>query len=103
VKLTLDPADIDAIASAIVEKLRAGDQPGWLDQSASSLGRRRHIAAVRRRIQAGDAGAVQIGRRYLLSVDAHAEEMGRVGTGASTDEDAIAAEMGLRLVGGARR
>jgi len=70
----------DAVAERVVDRLRAGEQAGHIDQAASSLGRRRHIAAVRRRLQSGAGGAVQVGRRYLLSDAAHAEEVARAST-----------------------
>lgn len=54
------------IAREVVAMLRAGELPGMVDQAASPLGRRRHIAAVRRRVEAGDGGAAIVGRRYLL-------------------------------------
>jgi hypothetical protein len=103
-KLRLDPEDVELIAAAVVDKLRAGTVPGWIDQGASSLGRRRHIAAVRRRVQAGEGGAVQLGRRYLLGKEAHDAELNGLGAGASTDEteEQIARELGLRLVGGTK-
>lgn len=50
-----------------------------IDQHRSLLGARRHCGAVRRRIAEGLPGAVKIGRRYLLSPDAHAEELARIG------------------------
>jgi len=55
------------IAREVVRELRAGDAPGMVDQAASPLGRRRHIAAVRRRVAADEAGAAIVGRRYLLA------------------------------------
>jgi hypothetical protein len=55
------------IAAKVVAELRAGDAPGMVDQVASPLGRRRHIAAVRRLVATGQPGAAQVGRRYLLS------------------------------------
>lgn len=58
---------------------------GWLDQEFSPLGSRRHIAAVRRRIARRKPGseldAVVVGRRYLLTVDALAEEYFRPARG----------------------
>lgn len=59
-----------AVAEAVVAKLRAGEVPGMIDQSASPAGRRRHIAAVRRRVAAGEGGAAIVGRRFLLSREA---------------------------------
>lgn len=48
----------------------------WIDQHHSNLGRRRHCVRVRARLAAGLPGAAIIGRRYLLSDAAHAEEVG---------------------------
>lgn len=94
----------DLVAERVVERLRAGEHAGWLDQSASSLGRRRHIEAVRRRVAARDTGAVQLGRRYLLSQAAHDEEMARLAgrPRRRTREADIADELGLRVVEGGR-
>lgn len=55
------------VARAVVTELRAGDVPSMVDQSASPLGRRRHIAAVRKRVNASEPGAAIVGRRHLLS------------------------------------
>jgi len=53
-------------------------ESGWIDQEFSPLGSRRHIAAVRRRVARRKPGAeldaAIVGRRYLLSIDALAEE-----------------------------
>lgn len=67
-----------AIAAEVVAQLRAGETPGMVDQSTSPLGRRRHIAAVRRMVAAGDPGAAQVGRRYLLTTDAVQVELSRM-------------------------
>lgn len=58
------------VAREVVRELRAGDHDGMVDQVASPLGRRRHCAAVRRRVQRGEAGAAIVGRRHLLSREA---------------------------------
>lgn len=63
------------VARAVVAELRAGDAPGMVDQSASPLGRRRHIAAVRKRVNAGEPGAAIVGRRHLLSREAVEAEL----------------------------
>ncbi len=52
------------------------DTVEWLDQDQSALGPRRHCAAVRRRMTENKPGAERIGRRYLLSPAAYAEERG---------------------------
>lgn len=60
-------------------------ESGWIDQEYSPLGSRRHVAAVRRRVLRRKPGEVLdaaiIGRRYLLTVDALAEEYFRPGRG----------------------
>lgn len=93
----------DALADRIAQRLLTGQHDGWIDQSASPLGPRRHRAAVKRRIQAGEPGAAKVGRRHLLSKDALEAELG---AGSSTKKapaapsiaDELRAE--LRLVGG---
>lgn len=86
---------------AFAEAVRALDEevaPDWIDQSRSLLGRRRHCAAVRRRIAAGvDGAAVGVGRRYLLSEEAHAEELTKVGTSTAAPKRDIAAELSREL------
>jgi hypothetical protein len=64
--LPLFDALAEAVAAKVVEQLRAGDV-GMIDQTKSPLGGRRHIAAVRRLVAAGEHGAAIVGRRYLLS------------------------------------
>lgn len=64
------------IGAVVAERLRGGE-PGMVSQEASPLGPRRHCAAVKRRVARGEPGAARIGRKYLLSPDALAEELGR--------------------------
>lgn len=52
--------------------------PQWIPQTRSPLGNRRHIAAVRRRVAAGEPGATLVGRKYLLTREALDHELGRV-------------------------
>jgi hypothetical protein len=52
----------------------------YIPQRGSPLGRNRHINAVRRRIAEGQDGAVRIGRTYMLTPLALAEEMRRHGS-----------------------
>jgi hypothetical protein len=66
------------VARAVVAELRAGDQPGMVDQAGSPLGRRRHIAAVRARVAHGEAGAAIVGRRYLLAREALDAELATI-------------------------
>ena len=69
----------ERVAAKVSERLRAGSMPGAVAQAESPLGRRRHIAAVRRRVAAGQPGAAVVGRRHLLSTEALAEELSRSG------------------------
>jgi len=96
------------VATHVVDRLRAGNEPGWIDQHASPLGPRRHCAAVRRRIAEGAPGAERAGRRLLLTPDALREELSRgskkqpkVDTGADVRD--LAGELGLKLVSGGTR
>ena len=90
-----------------LEAAERGEKRDWTDQSKSPLGRRRHVAAVRRRVEAGDtAGAAMVGRRALLSATALAEELANTsapkakGAEPKTGPDALRAKLGL--VGGGR-
>jgi hypothetical protein len=65
------------VAALVAERLTSG-APGMVDQASSPLGRRRHCAAVKRRVGSGKPGAALVGRRHLLSVEALAEELARV-------------------------
>jgi hypothetical protein len=60
----------EAVADRVVAKLSAGQHSGFVDQTASPLGRRRHIAAARRLVAEGKAGAAIVGRRHLLTREA---------------------------------
>ena len=70
-------------------------------QADSPLGPRRHCAAVRRRVRAGDPGAQIIGRTFLLSLEALADEMAQVTrcvaqpVTTGTVEDELRQELGL--------
>lgn len=64
---------LDAFAEVVARKVvaqLAGGQVGLVDQSASPLGRRRHIAAVRKLVSAGAPGGAIVGRRHLLTREA---------------------------------
>jgi len=96
------------VASIVVDRLRAGNEPGWTDQHASPLGPRRHCAAVRRRIAEGRPGAERAGRRLLLTPEAVQEELSRGrNKQPKADPDAdvrdLAGELGLKLVAGGRK
>lgn len=61
---------------------------GHVDQRRSPLGRRRHCAAVRRRVLAGDEGAAIVGRHFLLSHQALRDELALASQPANTVTDA---------------
>jgi hypothetical protein len=89
----------DAVANRVVDRLRSGATAGMVDQAGSSLGRRRHIEAVRRRVAAGEPGAVQLGRRYLLTQAALEEEARRIAARPTkrTRRDELLARYGLEV------
>jgi len=93
------------VATIVVDRLRAGSDPDWVDQHASPLGPRRHCTAVRRRVGASDGAAAIIGRRCLLTPAAIQEELARSTKTKAPAEDteAFAAELGLKLVKGGKR
>lgn len=88
--------EADAIA-----RESAQDRREWVSQSESPIGRRKHIQAVRRRMQVGLGGAGQSGRRYLLSPEAIAEELGRPTAPPADEVSDLRAE--LSLVRGGRQ
>ena len=96
-------------AEAIDREQRA-ERRDWVDQSASPLGRRRHVAAVKRRLDRGLEGAAMVGRRALLSSAALDEELALLSKGpkkttapAEADDVTSRLERRLGLVqGGAR-
>lgn len=68
----------------LVQSEPQGVDVRWVDQANSTLGRRIHIEVVKRRVAAAKArglnprelGAAVDGRRYLLSQESMAEELG---------------------------
>ena len=66
------------VADLIVQKLQAANE-GMIGQEQSLLGRRRHCAAVQRRVAAGLPGAAIVGRKHLLSPEALREELSKQG------------------------
>jgi hypothetical protein len=75
---------LDALADLIAERVWVRFQqgtPDMVDQSKSPLGNRRHCNAVKRRVGNGEPGAARVGRRYLLTPEALAEELHRLGQG----------------------
>lgn len=89
-------------ARLIVDQLRAGSDPDWIDQSASPLGTRRHCTLARRIVAEGSGDATQVGRRFLIRRERLEREMGAPSRRERAPADDLASEFGLRLVGGAR-
>lgn len=86
----------DRIADRVVKRLSSGGLDGFIDQTGSPLGRRRHIAAIR----SGALPGIQVGRRYLARHDD--VERFISGTASSSPDvdagdraDQLAAELGL--------
>jgi hypothetical protein len=93
-------AGLDALADLIAERVWQRFQqgtPDMVDQSKSPLGRRRHCNAVKRRVGAGEPGAARVGRRYLLTPDALAEELHRLGQGPPPKGESVADELRREL------
>jgi hypothetical protein len=71
---------------ALVKAELHGADLRWIEQAFSPLGPRKHIAAVRRRVAEAkerdlastELGAAVMGRRYLLTPESLAEELGRL-------------------------
>lgn len=84
VEFARDEALTRKLERVVRAELRGVD-PRWIEQAFSPLGPRKHIAAVRRRIAEAEAqgkqpaenGAAIYGRRYLLTPESIAEELGR--------------------------
>jgi hypothetical protein len=89
------------IAAEVVQRMQAG-APGWTDQSASPLGRRRHCCAVKSRVAAGQPGASIVGRRHLLSPESLLEELERASgkpKAAPAAAGGVAAELRAEIAG----
>ncbi len=71
----------DAVADRIAKRLSRVSAADVIDQQSSPLGPRRHCAAVRRRMATGDSRASRVGRRFLLTQEALAEELYGTGPG----------------------
>jgi hypothetical protein len=77
--IALSPEDLEAIvARAVRRALTSAADDGMVNQSGSPLGSRRHCNAVKRRLAVGAAGAAHVGRKYLLTQEALAEELSRI-------------------------
>jgi hypothetical protein len=61
----------------VLRRVLHEQDPDWIPQGKSPLGPKRHCAAVRRRIAERKPGARIVARRFLLSQEAMAEELGR--------------------------
>lgn len=68
----------ELVAENVVKRLRA-NEPDMVAQETSPLGRRRHCAAVQRRVAAGLPGAAIVGRKHLLTQAALGEELTKLG------------------------
>lgn len=94
-----------AIAREVVAELQRGEAPGLIDQTASVLGRRRHVALARELLAAGSSDAAKIGRRYLVrreAVEARAIELSRrtprkAASAASEPSTALLESLGLKV------
>jgi hypothetical protein len=73
----------ERMRKVVRDELAAAGHPadGWRDQRRSTLGPRRHCLAVRRRLEAdpNDPSAKIVGDRFLLTAEALAEELDRLG------------------------
>lgn len=95
------------IADGVLQRLTTAQVIDWIDQARSPLGPRRHRTAVLRRLGRGEPGAVLVGRRHLLSKEAMNEELARLTTKGpkprAESVEALADELGLRMVKGGRK
>lgn len=66
----------ELVAAHVVRELRSGPSD-LVPQASSPLGKRRHCAAVRARVQRGDAGGCVVGRIYYLTPQALNEELAK--------------------------
>ncbi len=69
------------LISRLVKREIEGEDPSLIDQATTELGRNNHIKIVRRRMAEQERtgrpmGASKHRRRYLLTQEAHAEELG---------------------------
>lgn len=70
-RLAIENAHVEIAMGAV----QAGLESGWLGHEFSPLGPERHKAAVRRRLAEGGRGeAAIVAGRYLLTIDAVADE-----------------------------
>jgi hypothetical protein len=96
--IALSPEDLEAIvARAVRRALNTAADDGMISQTGSPLGPRRHADAVKRRLAAGLPGAAKVGRRYLLTPDALAEELSRTSAATAHQPDDPGAKLRREL------
>jgi hypothetical protein len=108
----MTPSDLARVLRAAADECdrivdeKHAERRDWTDQSASPLGRRRHVARVRARIAAGQPGAALVGRRALLSREALDDELALLSRGPRKVEPEESGPARLRrelgLVGGVK-
>jgi hypothetical protein len=76
-----------ALAERVAQKIDEREEGRITQRSRKSLGKRRHPAAVRRRIREGQGGAYIIGRDFVLTPEALREELERFGPRGFEDGD----------------
>jgi hypothetical protein len=78
----------------IVAELLAERDTGveWIDQAQTLLGRRTHIALVRKMLAAGTPGAARRRRSHYLSKAAHDAELARLSTMPKPPGESLATE-----------
>jgi excisionase family DNA binding protein len=84
------------LARYVADELRAGTEPNHVDQHASPLGPRRHVAAIR----SGKLRGVQVGRRWLAKredVDSFVAKLTAKKPRERTAEEELAAELGIAI------
>jgi hypothetical protein len=66
---------VDLIVARVLQQLRGQVGSDWIDQTSSPLGRRRHCATVRRRLEQSLPGAAIVERAHRLTREALDEEL----------------------------
>jgi hypothetical protein len=89
----------DRTAAKVIERQHGGAAgfPGWLDQHSSGLGPRRHNPLARRGLQLGKPGYVKLGRRYLISPEALALELGQASSASASQHAPEVSQVRARL------
>ena len=92
----LDPV-LRRLARYVADELRSGSDPELIDQHASPLGPRRHVAAIR----TGKLQGVQVGRRWLAKREDVAAYVATLTTKKKapkrSPEAELAAELGISI------